>query len=98
MSDDSYQPIPPEDEALPVGKLLLAAGVALVIFAIAIWIAWRMSLVGPASSIPKFSAQVGIVDQRPFALERTAQQLQTEQRQRLSSYGWAVKWAVLKMI
>lgn len=84
----SFEPIPPEDEALPVGKIVIAAACAVAIFTVAVAIAWWMSLAGTPSSIPHFSAEVGNVDQRPFALETTAQQLQLDQRQRLSSYGW----------
>jgi hypothetical protein len=51
-------------------------------------IAWWMSRAGERAAIPTPPHEVGRVFQRPFALEKTNQQLKLEQRKHLSSYGW----------
>lgn len=88
----------PEDERLPVGKIAVVSVVTLVAFAIGIlWTVQIMHAVedaneasfGPrveASEIGK--AEIGIVDQQLFAVERRAADFAQIKLQSLQSAGW----------
>jgi hypothetical protein len=84
---ESWQPKPPEDERLPVGKLMLAAAAALFIFAVGVTVAYFMSKPATDVPIPLLQPEVGVT-QRLFPLEKTAAQLREEQQQTLTSTGW----------
>jgi hypothetical protein len=91
----------PQDEALPFGLVAVVATITAVIFAIAvIWTARLMTNVEDevraqsgtprsAVEIPNYGeAEVGIVDQQNFALERRALEMRRAHVERLASYGW----------
>jgi hypothetical protein len=91
MSVEGYRPLPPEDDRVPVEKIVLAAGGALLLFTIAGLYAWQMvQAAGPTADIPPELGrdEIGSVIQRPFALEQNAAQLKEQQRRQLSGYGW----------
>ena len=79
-------------------RLVLAVGfAALAIFALATWITYRVSereieLVLPAGPPPPPSEvgkdEIGLINQKLFEQQLDAQRKQTQQQQRLSSYGW----------
>src|SRR5262249_43587864 len=79
-------------------RLVLAVGLgALVIFALATWITYRVSereieLALPAGpSAPPSEVgkdEIGLINQKLFEQQLEAQRKQTQQERRLSSYGW----------
>ncbi|MFZ5468899.1 MAG: hypothetical protein ACOZIN_05615 [Myxococcota bacterium] len=89
--------LPAEPERLPWGRMALLGVVSLVVFAAGVaWAAWIL-YVPTGSLVPSREArlplgarthEVGIVDQRLFEQERTAEALGERKRERLSSYGW----------
>lgn len=90
-------PLPPEPERIPWGILTLVALGGMVAFGIGI--IWAVSVqeqqagtlvVGAGEPPPPYvgEAEIGIVDQEPFAIERRFAEHRREKLQRLESYGW----------
>jgi hypothetical protein len=86
-----------EDMSVNAGKIIAVAITALVIFALAAW--WSAGIYDKQSKalqpsgpdpIPAVigSPQIGLVEQVPFDLSRSAQLYQIEHRKRLESWGW----------
>jgi hypothetical protein len=101
MSQDPSPDIPltekPEEENLPIGRILGIAGGALLLFVICIVWSQRIlahqtdvALPGGAPPLPRSigKEEIGIVDQSLFELEGRAEALKKQKRQHLGSYGW----------
>lgn len=88
---DSVEPTPEESEGIHVGRVLAVGAITLVIFSVATGLVWLLTGAGgPGVPAPAELGQpeVGIVDQRPFALDARAEQLRQAQRARLEGFGW----------
>ncbi|MFB1480601.1 hypothetical protein [Corallococcus sp. RDP092CA] len=87
------RPPPPELERLPTAWLVRVGAVALALLAAAsvaawaLWVRWRPGTERPLP-VPASTAQVGMLEQPPFSLDRRADALKARQRERLEGYGW----------
>jgi hypothetical protein len=84
-----------EKENLPFGKIVLIGVTTLAFFALGcIWVRvyqqHRRADLGGMPPVPEVlgKAQIGIVNQRVFPLERSAQEKREIEEHQLSSYGW----------
>jgi hypothetical protein len=90
---EGFTPTPPQHDRLP-SRLILAVGggwlvlVVLALLAVRWW--ERKSQPAERAGAPSRmgEAEIGIVNQRPFALEDEAPSLRAEQGSRLETYGW----------
>lgn len=86
----THPPEPKEEEGLSFGKIVAVAVVALVVFAAGVL--WVEMILRPQPAAREASevgrAEVGIVNQRPFDVEKRAEALRTRDLQRLSTWGW----------
>jgi hypothetical protein len=97
----STEHLPPPEaqaaEAVASGKVLLVGILSLIVFGGAtcwstrIWRETRARLepngpIAPGAQIGK--PEIGIVDQVPFEIVRTAERTRAEQMKQLQSYGW----------
>jgi hypothetical protein len=91
------QPVEPEEDVLPYGKLALVSALALAAFTVGgLWSTWI--LLRPSHTLhPELrdplpaqvgKPEIGMVDQRMFPLERQAEVKRAEHQRRLTSYGW----------
>lgn len=88
----------PEDEALPIGRLVAVTVVSLVAFALAILWAFRLMRGVEGDTLAQFGpstppaavgqAEIGMVDQTIFTREKRATNLAKEKLSQLESYGW----------
>jgi hypothetical protein len=92
---DEYLPGPPEPERLPLRRIATVGLAALAVFAAGcIGVFWysssrRAALGGQPQGAPRIGQpEVGLVEQRPFALEQTAAEKRALQRHQLEAYGW----------
>src|SRR5262245_44745542 len=84
-----------EPDRVDTRRAVLIAAIALGIFTLAVYEADRIlhqetRALSPAAPIPDEvgDLEIGMVNQRLFELQREAEELRAEQRQRLNSYGW----------
>lgn len=92
MSEE-FTPAPPQHDRLPSRLILGVGGSWLVLVALAVlavrWWEGKSQPSAPAGTPPQMGqAEIGIVNQRPFALEDGAPNLRAAQGARLESYGW----------
>lgn len=91
----SWETPPRERDRLPGLKLVMIAVGVLTVFTLAVLVtglrqsAWRGGF-HPTDTVPSEigEAEIGIVNQRPFALDRRAQDRLQDQRKELESWGW----------
>ncbi|WP_224366348.1 hypothetical protein [Hyalangium versicolor] len=95
---EGFTPSPPQHDRLP-SRLIIGVGVGwlvlvvLVLFAVRWW--EGRSLPSEKAGVPARmgEAEIGDVNQRPFALEDAAPRLRAEQGARLETYGWVDRGA-----
>jgi hypothetical protein len=99
--DPAEEPVPghplQERDHLPFAKIVLTAAAAVVVFTVGILWAWgilrgpRPDLRGPGSVMGAArigQAEIGIVDQVPFASAAGPEPSRAEAARHLASYGW----------
>jgi hypothetical protein len=99
-SHSAEQLPPPEaqaDERIPTAKIVTIGLASLIVFAAATFWSWklmdrelRVIQPGGPAPVPKEigKPEIGIVDQVPFEITRSAVRTRREQEQWLNSYGW----------
>ena len=97
MSNPGAVPPPlPEETPLPFGTIALVSLATLAFFAVCVYFAdlirqhHNEETAGNVAPLPAKAgqAEIGIVDQPMFELERRAEDERQARLQRLSSYGW----------
>jgi hypothetical protein len=99
-SHSAEQLPPPEaqaDERIPTAKIVTIGLASLIVFAAATFWSWKLMdrelraiQPGGPAPVPKEigKPEIGIVDQVPFEITRSAVRTRREQEQWLNSYGW----------
>jgi hypothetical protein len=82
-------------DELPIGRIVGVGAAALALFiASCVWVYGEIRVrqhdLGGRAPTPLLVGreEIGIVNQRPFALTQNAADLRREQRRRLETYGW----------
>lgn len=95
---EGFTPTPPQHDRLP-SRLILGVGgswlvlVVLSVLAVRWWEGKSQPRERAGTPSRMGEAEIGIVNQRPFALEDEAPSLRAAQGARLESYGWVDRHA-----
>lgn len=92
MSEE-FTPGPPQHDRLPSKRIFgLGIGWLVLVALVLLGVRWWEVKSEPKEKAPRPAlmgeSEIGIVNQRPFALEDQAPNLRAEQGARLGSYGW----------